>query len=167
MDATPGKTGQSRKSNGPGVQLHMAQLMRLLTRNEAEPMMTRLVIATVTVAFLGCGPVYAQVGAIGPTSPLGMGPGSPIGATGPSSPLGMTSPLGIGPSSPVGPVGIPMGSTELATPGESPAMSGASPMVSSGPSTSSPGGIGSPSSVGRAGIPLGATELSPGGLSPP
>jgi hypothetical protein len=46
-------------------------------------------------------------------------------------------------------------------------MSGASPMVSSGASTSSPSAIGSTPSVGRVGIPLGATELSPGGLSPP
>jgi hypothetical protein len=141
--------------------------MRLATRSEGERMMMRLLIATMTAALLGCGPACAQVGPIGATSPLGMGAGSPIGAAGPGSPLGMTSPLGIGPGSPVGPVGIPLGATELATPGESSAVSGASPMVSAGASSSSPSGIGSPSSVGRVGIPLGATELSPGGLSPP
>jgi hypothetical protein len=42
--------------------------------------------------------------------------------------LGMTSPLGI-PNAPVGQTGIPMGATELATPGVSPITSGAAPMI--------------------------------------
>jgi hypothetical protein len=71
------------------------------------------------------------------------------------------------PSSQVGRVSIPLGATELATPGESPATAGALPMIPLGPSTSSPLGIPFPSPVGRVGIPLGASELSPGGLSPP
>jgi len=135
--------------------------------------MTRLLIVTLTTTLLRSNPVCAQVGSVGPTSPLGKGPGSPMGASSPSLPLGMTSPLGIGPGSPVGSVGIPMGATELTTPGESPAISGAWRMVSSRASTPSPAGesISSPvgnssSSVGRVGIPLGATELLPGGLSP-
>src|SRR5689334_10888032 len=37
-----------------------------------------------------------------------------------ASPLGLTSPLGLGPGSPVAPTGLPMGATELATPGISP-----------------------------------------------
>jgi hypothetical protein len=32
MDATPGKSRQSGQSNGPGVQLHLVQLVRLATR---------------------------------------------------------------------------------------------------------------------------------------
>jgi hypothetical protein len=43
-------------------------------------------------------------------------------------PLGITSPLGIGPAGPVGPTRIPLGATELATPGASPILSGASPL---------------------------------------
>ena len=42
--------------------------------------------------------------------------------------LGVTSPLGI-PNAPVGQTGIPMGATELATPGVSPITSGAAPMI--------------------------------------
>lgn len=39
-------------------------------------------------------------------------------------PLGATSPLGLGPAAPVGPVGVPLGATQLATPGVSPAPPG-------------------------------------------
>jgi hypothetical protein len=41
-------------------------------------------------------------------------------------PLGMTSPLGIGAAAPVGATGLPLGATELATPGVSPMTSGSS-----------------------------------------
>ena len=51
----------------------------------------------------GCGPAFAQVGMI----------------TGAPAPLGVTSPLGFGPGAPVGATGIPLGATELATPGVS------------------------------------------------
>src|SRR3977135_1205371 len=59
-----------------------------------------------TAAVLVCGSAVAQVGGTG------------------TSPLGMTSPLGIGPSSPVAPTGVPLGATELASPGVSPTTSG-------------------------------------------
>ena len=124
-----------------------------------------------------------------------------------NSPLGATSPLGIGPGAPVGPAGIPLGATELAVPGVSPPPPGASPFGSAGAGVTNCSGVAghpgapmeatapfdgggisgtasgtcatggggtsasgtpSPSSpVGRSGIPLGATQLSPGGLSPP
>src|ERR1700737_2558827 len=48
----------------------------------------------------------------------GMGPAPP--------PLGMTSPLGIGAAAPVGATGLPLGATELSTPGVSPMTSGSS-----------------------------------------
>src|SRR5260370_4831089 len=41
-------------------------------------------------------------------------------------PLGMTSPLGIGAAAPVGVTGLPLGATELSTPGVSPMTSGSS-----------------------------------------
>jgi hypothetical protein len=41
-------------------------------------------------------------------------------------PLGMTSPLGIGAAAPVGATGLPLGATELSTPGVSPMTSGSS-----------------------------------------
>src|SRR5712671_5598511 len=60
---------------------------------------------------------------------LGFGSASAqVGATGTSPPLGMTSPRGIGPGSPVAPTGVPLGATELASPGVSPSTSGASPL---------------------------------------
>src|SRR5262245_8392139 len=46
----------------------------------------------------------------------------------PGLPLGVTFPLGIGPSAPVAPTRIPLGATELATPGASPILSGATPL---------------------------------------
>ena len=85
------------------------------TRNsrvdKVEPMMTRFAVATAAV-LLGCGSAYAQ-------APL---------STSPLPPLGLTSPLGI-PNAPVGQTGIPLGATELATPGVSPTTSGASPLL--------------------------------------
>src|SRR6516164_2115379 len=79
--------------------------------DKAEPMMTRFAVATAAV-LLGCGCAHAQ-------APM---------STSPLPPLGMTSPLGI-PNAPVGQTGIPLGATELATPGVSPTTSGASPML--------------------------------------
>src|SRR4051794_15050423 len=67
-------------------------------------MMTRFAIATTAAVLLSCGSALAQ------------------------SPLGLTSPLGIGPGSPVGPTGIPLGATELGSLGVSPTTSGTSPL---------------------------------------
>jgi hypothetical protein len=74
-------------------------------------MMTRFAMAT-AVVLLGCGSAYAQ-------ARMNV---SPLPA------LGMTSPLGI-PNALVGQTGIPLGATELATPGLSPTMSGAAPLI--------------------------------------
>src|SRR2546430_14386628 len=74
-------------------------------------MMTRFAVATAAV-LLGCGSAYAQ-------APL---------STSPLPPLGLTSPLGI-PNAPVGQTGVPLGATDLATPGVSRRTFGASPML--------------------------------------
>jgi hypothetical protein len=79
-------------------------------QNEAEPVMTRFAVATTATVLLGCWP---QVGG------MGIFPGPA---------LGMTSPLGVGPGSPVAPTRIPMGATELTSSGVSPLTSGASPL---------------------------------------
>src|SRR5437868_7644992 len=107
-------------------------------------MMTRFAIATAAV-LLGCGSAYAQ-------ARMNV---SPLPA------FGMTSPLGI-PNAPVGHTGIPMGATELATPGVSQTTSGASPMIgatcagaSSAPASSTIAastGIGSPMTGASAGM---------------
>jgi len=49
---------------------------------------------------------------------------SPIGTP---SPLGIATPLGMGPGSPVAPTGVPMGATQLSSPGVSPALAGIVP----------------------------------------
>lgn len=68
--------------------------------------MRRELIASILATLLGSNPVFAQVGGIGSPSP-GMGL---------TSPFGMSSAAG-----PVGAAGLPLGATELATPGLSPA----------------------------------------------
>ena len=77
-------------------------------------MMTRFALAVLSAVLLDCGSASAQIG------------GTSIS---PGPPLGMTSPLGLGTASPVSPTRIPMGATELASPGVSPFMSATSPMT--------------------------------------
>ena len=76
--------------------------------------MRRFLIAAVTCALLGGSPAIAQVGMV----------------TGAPGSLGVTSPLGMGPGAPVGTMGIPLGATELAAPGISPAAAGTSALGS-------------------------------------
>jgi hypothetical protein len=96
--------------------------------------MTRLLrfirwsLGALTAAFVASSTASAQIGGIGP-SPLG-------------SPLGMTSPLGIGPAPAVPRTGIPMGATELSSPGVSPMTSATSPLGAA------PGNITPCSSIG-------------------
>jgi hypothetical protein len=135
--------------------------------------MSRYVLPIALSVILSCGSAMAQVA--GQNDP------------GLASPLGVTSPLGLGPGSPVSPTGLPMGATELATPGISPPpdMSmvfdggttattvGNFPattdniMTNPSASASAPMPTTSPQTVGRLGIPLGSVELGGGGLSPP
>jgi hypothetical protein len=63
-------------------------------------------IAAIAATLLGCNPVFAQVG----------GMGSPMPGMGLTSPFGMSSAAGS-----VGSAGLPLGATEVATPGLSPA----------------------------------------------
>jgi hypothetical protein len=76
-----------------------------------EIAMRRVLISATLSALFGCTPVFAQVGGVGIPTPG----------------IGATSPLGMTPGSPVAPTGIPLGATELASPGLSPAPTG--PMV--------------------------------------
>lgn len=75
--------------------------------------MRRELIAAILTTLLGCDPVFAQVGGIGSPTPLTPG-------------MGLTSPFGMSAatSGSVGPAGVPLGATELATPGVSPAPPG-------------------------------------------
>src|ERR1700738_5106750 len=105
--------------------------------------MRRLLVTTTVSVFLGCNTALAQVT---------VGTGAPV-------PLGVTSPLGIGPGASVGVAGIPLGATEMATPGVSPTAAGTSALgsmtagtcsgigASAQPTTSSPGNSGSGSST--------------------
>ena len=80
-------------------------------------------IAAVACSLLGCDPAFAQVGVI----------------TGAPAPLGVTSPLGLGSGSPVGPIGIPLGATEMATPGVSANVAGTAALGSMTASTACSG----------------------------
>ena len=103
--------------------------------------MIRTLIAAIATVLLGCGATFSQVGT-----------GAPV-----PSPLGITSPLGMAPGSPVPPAGIPMGATELASPGLSPAPAATIGMT--GNSTTCPV-MGSPSS----GISGSSTIYDGGGM---
>ena len=122
-------------------------------------MMTRFAVAIAAV-LLGSSSAYAQ-------ARMSL---SPLPA------LGMTSPLGI-PNAPVGQTGIPMGATELATPGVSPITSGAAPVIGAtcfgaSPSPASaaigssmtvaPTGMGSSAAGGSAG--MGSALFDGGGM---
>src|SRR4029077_17744622 len=71
-----------------------------------EATVRRELITAILATLLGFNPVFAQVGGIG----------SPTPGMGPTSPFGMSPAAGS-----VGPAGVPLGATELATPGLSPA----------------------------------------------
>jgi hypothetical protein len=133
-------------------------------------MKTSLLAGVLTAGLLGCGCALAQVA----SAP------SPLSAT----------PLAIGSSTRVGPVGIPLGATELAAPGISPAPSASTGCTTTGTNAASTstfdgGGMAGTSAspcasidtgvatmsaaptLGRgAGIPLGSTEIASPGLSP-
>jgi hypothetical protein len=83
--------------------------------------------------------------------------------------VGMTSPLGIGPASPVAPVGVPLGATAIQEPGVSPLTSGGSPVVATtttSPACRASGGAIPESSYGigssTPGMSTGAESLSSG-----
>src|SRR4029450_6091857 len=114
-------------------------------------MMTRFAMATAAV-LLGCGSAYAQ-------TRMNV---SPLPA------LGLTSPLGI-PNAPVGQTGIPLGATELATPGVSPTTSGAAPLIGATCAGASPppapmGSSATASSTGM-GTPMAGASAGMGGAS--
>ena len=134
-----------------------------------------VVMVTVAASLLGGSAALAQVGSMS------------------TSPLGATSPLATGSGAPVGPVGIPLGATEMATPGISPALPSTGVCSTGGPTSQTAtttlfdgGGMAgatssgcagaasaapstpapSMSQVGRAGIPMGSTEMGDPGTSP-
>ena len=111
-------------------------VMRL---HDMEITMKRELIAAILTVLLGSTPVFAQVGGIGSPTPG----------------MGLTSPLGMAPGLPVPPAGIPLGATELASPGISPVPSGMTGMTESDPSCSSVG-TSSSGSYDGGGIAVGA-----------
>jgi len=72
-----------------------------------EATVRRELIAATLATLLACNPAFAQVGGIG----------SPTAGMGLTSPFGMSAAA----NGSVGPAGVPLGATELATPGLSPA----------------------------------------------
>jgi len=114
-------------------------------------MMARFAMATAAV-LLGCGSAYAQ-------ARMNV---SPLPA------LGMTSPLGI-PNAPVGQTGIPLGATELATPGVSPTTSGATPLIGAtcAGASPTPAAMGSSATAASTGMgsPMTGASTGMGGAS--
>ena len=109
--------------------------------------MTRFVMTTTAALLLACGPAFAQVS-----------PGLP--------PLSMTSPLGIGSAMPVPPARVPLGATELASPGVSPMTSVTSPLGPASPTASGCRGFGG--SIAESSFGLGTSVTSSGsGISSP
>src|SRR3977135_3552873 len=101
--------------------------------------MRRLIVTTTVSVLLGCSTAWAQVT---------VGTGAPV-------PLGITSPLGMGPGASVGVTGIPLGATEMATPGVSPTAAGTAALGSMTAGTCS--------SIGASAQP---TTSDPGNSSP-
>ncbi len=116
--------------------------------------MKRLGIATVMATFLSCNcafsPAFAQVGGMG--SPM---PG-----------IAATSPLGMVPGASVPPTGIPLGATELTSPGLSPLTDGTAGMAGVGttcPAIGGPAsGISDTSTYDGGGMGLGMATPLPG-----
>ena len=112
-------------------------------------MVTRFAMATAAV-LLGCGSAYAQ-------ARMNI---SPLPA------LRTTSPLGI-PTAPVGQTGIPLGATELATPGVSATTSGVAPLIGATCAGASPAPavIGSSTTAASTGMgsPITGTSAGMGG----
>src|SRR3982074_550916 len=127
-----------------------------LTPTQSRMTSVRAVIVTTTVSvLLGCSTAWGQVN---------VGTGAPV-------PLGLTSPPGMGTGASVGVTGIPLGATEMATPGVSPTAAGTSPLgsmtagacssigASAQPTTSSPGNSSS-------GPSMAGSSSATGGMSP-
>jgi hypothetical protein len=121
----------------------------------------RELITAILTTLLGCGPVLAQVGGVGSPTP-------------PAPGMGLTSPFGMSPAAggSVGPAGVPLGATELATPGLSPAPPGTlgsgftvcSAVV--GASSNSATGVFDGGGAGTsAGTSMGTSQMGMGGTS--
>jgi hypothetical protein len=117
-------------------------------------MRSALVVAMLATLSV-CNTASAQVGGMGTPTPR-------IGAT---SPLGMG--LGMAPGSPIAATGIPLGSTELASPGVSPPLAGTLGMTGTGMTcpaigSASPGMSGSSTIYDGGGMAMGTGAPLPG-----
>jgi hypothetical protein len=113
--------------------------------------MKPLWIATLAAILLCCGPAFSQVSGVGSPTPG----------------IAATSPLSMTPGASVPPTGIPLGATELASPGLSPVTVGTPGMTGYGATCSA----GSPTSSGTSGtydgggIALGMGTALPGSMA--
>jgi hypothetical protein len=98
--------------------------------------MRTFLISIIALPLLCSSAAFAQVGMI----------------TGAPATLGVTSPLGIGPGAPAGATGIPLGATELATPGVSPSASTGMPSSMMTTTTSACSTMGGSMQTGASGM---------------
>jgi hypothetical protein len=127
---------------------------RFVGHSIMEATVRRELIAAILATLLCCNPVFAQVGGIGSPAP-GMGPTSPFG-------------MSAAASGSVGPAGVPLGASELATPGLSPAPPGT--LGSGFTICSAVVGAGSNSATGifdggGVGTSMGTSQIGMGGTS--
>src|ERR1700730_15388500 len=106
--------------------------------------MRRLLATTTVSVLLGSSTALAQVT---------VGTGAPV-------PLGVTSPLGIGPGASVGTTGIPLGATEMATPGVSPTAAGTSALGSMTTGTCSSIGASAQPTTSSSGYSIPGTSMA-------
>jgi hypothetical protein len=116
--------------------------------------MRRVLVAAMQAALFGCIPAFAQVGGMGSPTPG----------------IGATSSLGMAPGLPVPPTGIPMGATELASPGLSGAPAGTMGMTGNGTTclvmgSPSLGMSGSSTNFDGGGLGVGTGTLPGGGAT--
>jgi hypothetical protein len=135
-----GKPGHSNDGNRGNVRARADIRSDRLVHRPRMPIGQMCAVAVVA-AVLSCGPAVAQTNGFGSSSPG----------------MGATSPLSLGSSSTVQPAGIPLGSTEIATPGTSPAAapSGVGPTL----------GTTSCSDSSNAGVQSSGASFDGGGIS--
>jgi len=119
-----------------------ASMVGNIVRPHRAPGLALMATAALLVALFDCNPVFAQTGTIG----------------GPTPGISATTPLGIAPGSPISPPGIPLGSTELASPGLSPLPTGPT-----GLTTGTTGTTGSSATCSALGMP--SSGVSSSGIS--
>ena len=130
-----------------------ASMVGNIVRPHRAPGLALMATAALLVALFDCNPVFAQAGTIGSPTPG----------------INATTPLGVAPGASTSPIGIPLGSTELASPGLSPLPTGPTGLTGTTGTTGSGApcsALGIPSSgVSSSGMSSSSTLFDGGGMA--